>query len=66
MIAFMSARKPMKTVFTKKSRSGFHTLVTPVRHRHQAPEAKFDAVGGGIIIGLSTGTILLVRFILTN
>ncbi len=66
VIDFMPAHKPMKTVFRQKNRSGFHTLVAPVRHRHQAPEAKFDALGGGIIIGLSTGTILLMRLILTN
>jgi hypothetical protein len=62
----MSAHKLMKTVFTRANRSGFHTLVAPVRHRHQAPVAKFDALGGGIIVGLSTGTIFLIRLILTN
>jgi hypothetical protein len=60
----MSVHKRKKTVFGKAKRSGFHTLVAPVRHRHQAPEARFDALGGGIIIGLSTGTVFLVRFFL--
>ena len=66
MIAFMSARKIIKTVCGRANRSGFHHLVCPVRHAHHAPEAKFDAVGAGIIIGLSVGTILLMRLILTN
>ena len=64
--AFMSAHKLVKAVFTQANRSGFHTSVTPVRHRRQAPVAKFDALGGGIIVGLSTGTIFLIRLILTN
>jgi hypothetical protein len=62
----MSARKKIKTVFRRANRSGFHNLVCPVRHAHHAPEAKFDAVGAGIIIGLSVGTILLMRLILAN
>jgi predicted GNAT superfamily acetyltransferase len=66
MIAFMSARKMKKTVFGRANRSGFHKLVCPVRHAHHAPEAKFDAVGGGIAVGLSVGTIFLMRLILAN
>jgi hypothetical protein len=62
----MSAPKLIKTVYRGKNRSGFHTLVTPVRHRHRPPEAEFDVLGGGIIVGLSVGIILLVRLILTN
>jgi hypothetical protein len=62
----MSARKMIKTVCSSASRSGFHNLVCPVRHAHHAPEAKFDAVGGGIIIGLSVGTVLLIRLILAS
>jgi len=63
---FMPAHKSMKRVFSRTKRSGFHTLVAPVRHRHQTPATKYDALGGGIIVGLSTGTILLMRLILTN
>ena len=62
----MSARKMIKTVRGRANRSSFHNLVCPVRHAHHAPEAKFDAVGAGIIVGLSVGTILFMRLILTN
>ena len=62
----MSAHKLKKTVCRKTSRSGFHHLVGPVRHGHHTPEAKFDAVGGGIIVSLSVGTVLLMRLILTK
>jgi hypothetical protein len=63
---FMSARKKKKTVWGRATRSGFHKLVCPVRHAHHAPEAKFDVVGAGIIIGLSVGAILLMRLILAK
>jgi hypothetical protein len=62
----MSARKMIKTVRGRANRSGFHNLVCPVRHAHHAPEAKFDMVGGAIIVGLSVGTILLMRVILAS
>ena len=62
----MSAHKLKRTVFRKANRSGFHHLVCPVRHAHHMPEAKFDALGGGIIVSLSVGTVLLVRLILTK
>jgi hypothetical protein len=65
-IAFMSARKKRKMVWGRANRSGFHKLVCPVRHAHHAPEAKFDAVGAGIIIALSVGAILLMRLILAR
>jgi hypothetical protein len=65
-IAFMSARKMIKTVYGRANRSGFHNLVCPIRHMPHAPEAKFDAVGGWIIIGLSAGMILLMRLILVD
>ena len=65
-IAFMSARQMIKTLCGRANRSGFHHLVCTVRHAHPAPEAKFDVVGAAIIIGLSVGTILLMRLILAN
>jgi hypothetical protein len=65
-IAFMSARQMIKKVCGTANRSGFHNLVCPIRHAHHAPEAKFDVVGAGIIVGLSVGTVLLMRLILAN
>lgn len=62
----MSARKMIKTICGRANRSGFYHLVCPVHHAHHAPEAKFDVVGAGIIIGLSLGTILLIRLILAS
>ena len=62
----MSAHQLIKTVFDQTNRSGFHKLVVPTRHRCCAPEAVYDLLGGGIIVGLSVGTILLVRLILAK
>lgn len=62
----MSARKLIKTVFNQANRSGFHTLVAPVRHRHHPSQAEFDALGGVIVVGLSICVALCIRLILTN
>ena len=56
----------MKGIFALTKRSGFHNLVVPVRHVYRVSEAGFDVLGGGIVVGLSIGVALLIRFILTN
>jgi hypothetical protein len=65
-IAFMSARQMIKNVCGTANRSRFHHLVCPLRHTHHSPETKFDVVGAGIIVGLSVGTVLLMRLLLAN
>jgi hypothetical protein len=62
----MFVRKLMNTVFGKANRSGFHNLVVPVRHINRAPEAGFDGLGGGIVVGLSVCVVILIRLILAN
>jgi hypothetical protein len=62
----MLRHKIRKTLFGKVGRSGFHWLLTPVLPRKRGPETKHDALGGLIVIGLSIGLILLMRFILAR
>ena len=63
---FMFTHKLMKTVFGRANRSGFYYFVTPVRPMNRASEAGFDVLGGIMVVGLSTGVVLLMRLILTN
>jgi hypothetical protein len=66
MIAFMFTHKLMNTVFALTNRSSFHNLVVPVTHVHRVSEAGFDVLGGGIVLGLSIGVAILIRFILVS
>jgi hypothetical protein len=62
--AFMSAHQRIRVNFGRAGRSGFHHIVAPVRHVHHPPEARYDALGGAIVIGLSIGVIILIHLIL--
>ena len=64
--AFMSAHKLIKTVFGKAKRSGFHHLVTTVRHRYYAPGAGLDVLGGVIVVALAVWVAYCIRLILTD
>jgi hypothetical protein len=66
MIPFVFTHKLMNTVFALTNRSSFHNLVVPVRRIYRVPEARFDVLGGGIVLGLSIGVALLIRLILAN
>lgn len=61
----MSLHVLMKRAFGQANRSDFHNSVAPIRYRHDAPqEAGLDVLGSGIVVGLFTGTIFLMRLIL--
>lgn len=62
----MPRKKIIKAVFGKAKRSGFRNVVAPVRHVNRAPEDRFDALGGGIVVGLSTGVVVLIRIFLAG
>lgn len=62
----MFTHKLMQAVFGKANRSGFHNFVTPVRPMNRTSEAGFDVLGGVMVVSLSTGVVLLMRFILAN
>jgi hypothetical protein len=62
----MYTHKLMKAVFGKTGRSGFHQFLTSVLFINRSKEAGFDVLGGIIVVSLSVGTVLLMRFLLAN
>lgn len=64
----MFTRPIIKIAFGNFSRSGFYYFITMILPVKQATEKdnKFDALGGLMVVGLSTVTVILMRFMLGN
>jgi hypothetical protein len=62
----MSKHEMVKTVFGRASRSGFHYFLTSVFPMNRTPEARFDFLGGVMVISLSMGVVLLMRLFLAH
>lgn len=64
----MSPRKPAKIVFGQIPRSGFYYSAisnVPVRRASEV-DTGFDLLGGMMVVSLSAGALVLVRFILAH
>ncbi|HEY5041482.1 MAG TPA: hypothetical protein VIK53_05710 [Verrucomicrobiae bacterium] len=57
--------KMKRSDFGRSCRSGFHHVITPAPVIKHIVGAKFDNVGGVIVIGLSGGILILMRLLLT-
>jgi hypothetical protein len=62
----MITREVMKTVFEKANRTGFHHFTTPALPMKRGSEAAFDGLGGLMVVSLSAGILVLMRFLLAN
>jgi hypothetical protein len=62
----MSKHEMVKAVFGRSSRSGFHYFLTSVFPMNDAPTARFDFLGGVMVVSLTVGVVLLMRFLLVN
>ena len=65
-LVFMSKHEMVKAVFGRTSRSGFHCFLTSVFPMNPALEARFDFLGGIMVVGLSFGLVFLMRLLLEN
>jgi len=62
----MSKHEMVKAVFGKTNRSGFHHFLTSVSPMNRRLEAGFDVLGSVIVVSLSMGMVLLMRFLLAH
>jgi len=56
----------VKAAFSRASRSGFHHFLAsafPVNHER---EARFDFLGGLMVVSLSAAAVFLMRFLLVD
>jgi hypothetical protein len=63
---FMAKHEMVKAVFGRASRSGFHHFLTSVLFMNRTPEARFDFLGGAMVVSLSMGMVLLMRLLLAH
>ena len=56
----------MKVVFGRADRSGFHYFLTSVFPMNHTTEARFDFLGGVMVVSLSVGVMLLMRLLLAH
>ena len=63
---FMSKREMVKAVFGKADRSGFHYFLTSVLFMNHTPAARFDFLGGVMVVSLSMGVVILMRLLLAH
>jgi hypothetical protein len=60
----MSKREMAKTVSGGVDRSGFHYFCSSAFLTNRTSEAGFDVMGSVIVVSLSIGVVLLMRFLL--
>jgi len=62
----MCASEMMKPGFGKASRSVLHRFITAALPFAPTPDTRFEILGGVMVVGLSTGMLVLMRFLLAN
>jgi hypothetical protein len=62
----MFTPKMKRRTFGEACRSGFHHIITPVPLIKHIAGARFDNVGGVIVVGLFGGILILVRLLLAD
>jgi hypothetical protein len=63
---FMSKYKILKAVFGKPNRSGFHYFLTSVFHTNHTSVARFDFLGGVMVVSLLMGVVFMMRFLVAH
>ena len=62
----MSAPELLKAVAAKTSHSVLRNLMTLALPFKPAPDSRSEVLGGVMVVGLSAGLLLLMRFLLAN
>jgi len=62
----MSTPEMMKPGFAKEARSGLHQFITNKLPFGPAPDARFEFMGGVIVVGLSAVMLFLMRFLVAD
>jgi hypothetical protein len=62
----MFTQEMKRRTFGGACRSGFHHAITPLPLIKHIVGAKFDSAGGVIVVSLSCGILILMRFLLAN
>ena len=62
----MSTPEMMKLGFGKETRSGLHQFITATLPFVPAPDARFEIMGGLIVVGLSALMLFLMRFLVAD
>jgi len=62
----MNSNEIMKTGFGKESRSGLHRFITATIPFAPSPDARFEIVGGLMVVSLSTFLMALMRLLLAD
>ena len=62
----MCAHEIIKTSFAKVTRSVLHRLVLVALPFVPEPDARFEIMGGIMVVGLATTMLVLMRFLLAD
>jgi hypothetical protein len=62
----MFTQEMKRRTFGEACRSGFHQAITPLPLIQHIAGAKFDCAGAVIVVGLSSGVLILMRLLLAN